>query len=60
MGDFMLVDPLWKYIHDPRETLKTGGHSLKGDSQQEEFSLYPKNCGTNRVYSEKFLAQFWI
>lgn len=50
-----------KYIHVlERKHWRQGGHSLKGESQEEESSLYPKDCGTNRVDTEKFLGHLCI
>lgn len=56
MGSFLLMRPLGTLIQVPRENFKV----LKKKTQKKEVSLCPKDCGTDRVDSEKFLAQLWI
>lgn len=61
MGSFLLMRPLGTLIQVPRENFKVRGSCPeKKKPQKKEVSLCPKDCGTNSIDSEKFLAQLRI
>lgn len=60
-GDFPAYAALRKLIQVPRQKFKDRGSCPeKKETQKKEISLCPKDCGTDRVDCETFLAQLWI